>query len=350
MPGQTHCEEVYETNSRERVLRALIFQKSDRVPVIPFIITFAAKYGGFRFVEYATNPNILAQCQIAVAKRFKIDAVYVDSDPIIEIEAMGARIRYPEDESPSVLEPKVRNLNDVRSLALPDSERDGRFPVWLNAIRILKERVGSEFAVFANINGPFQAAAQLLGMLEAAKAMRRSPDVLFELLNLTTQTIINFMKAEIKAGADAIILGDPMSSTSVISPQEFARFSLPYIQQVVHQAGEIPIILHICGDTTRIIDKMVETGSRYLELDWSLDLAQIRMKYGNTIGLIGNINPTLLLTGTTDAVEENCRKAIAAAGLTGSYILGTGCELPKDTPHSNLDMMITAAEKYGKYS
>lgn len=273
----------------------------------------------------------------------------MDSDPIVEIEAMGARIRYPEDESPSVLEPSVRNMSDIRSLTLPDPERDGRLPVWLNAIRILREKVGTEFAVLANINGPFQAATQLLGMLAAAKSMRSSPDVLVELLELTTQTIINFMKAEIKAGADAIILGDPMSSTNVISPQEFARFSFPYIQKVVRYAGEIPIILHICGNTTRIIDKMVEAGARYLELDWSVDLAQVRAKYGNTIGLIGNINPTLLLTETVDAVEESCRKAITAAGVTGAYILGTGCELPRETPHKNLDMMITSAEKYGRY-
>ncbi|MGA3406175.1 MAG: uroporphyrinogen decarboxylase family protein [Candidatus Bathyarchaeia archaeon] len=336
-------------NSKDRVLKALAFQKSDRIPVVPFIITFAAKYGGFRFIEYATNTSILAQCQIAVAKRFKIDAVYVDSDPIIEIEAMGARVRYPEDESPSVLEPTVKSLNDIQSLTLPDPEKDGRLPVWINAIRILKEKVGNEFAVFANINGPFLAAAQLLGMLETAKCMRRSPDVLLELMDLTTQTIVNFMKAEIQAGADAIILGDPMSSSSVISPKEFAQFSFPYIQEVVRQAGEVPIILHICGDTTRIIDKMVETGAKYLELDWSVDLAQVRMNYGNTIGLIGNVNPTLLLTGTPELVEESCRKAIEAAGLTGAYILGTGCELPRETPHTNLDTMIRAAVKYGMY-
>ena len=324
-------------------------QKSDRIPVIPFIITFAAKYGGVKFVEYATNPSILAQCQIAVAKRFKIDAVYVDSDPIVEIEAMGARIRYPEDESPSILEPIVKNLNDVRALTLPDPERDGRLPVWLNAIRTLREKVGSEFAVIANVNGPFLAAAQLLGILGTAKSMRSSPDVLFELLERTTQTIINFMRAEINAGADAIILGDPVSSTSVISPQEFIRFSLPYIQNVIRHAGTVPVILHICGNTTRLIDKMVETGARYLELDWSVDLSQVRAKYGNKIGLIGNVNPTLLLTGTMNAVEENCRKAISAAGLSGAFILGTGCELPKNTPHENLDVMIASAQKYGKY-
>ena len=304
---------------------------------------------GVKFIEYATDPSTLAQCQIAVARRFKIDAVYVDSDPIVEIEAMGARIRYPEDESPSILEPTVKNLNDVRSLTLPDPEKDGRLPVWLNAIRMLKEKVGNEFAVIANINGPFVAAAQLLGILGAAKSMHSSPDVLLELLERTTQTITNFMKAEINAGTDAIILGDPMSSTSVISPQEFSRFSLPYIQRVIRDAGEVPIILHICGNTTPLIDKMVETGARYLELDSSVDLSQVRMKYGSRIGLIGNVNPTLLLTGTTDAVEAGCRKAIIAGGLSGAFILGTGCELPKNTPYENLDSMTTSVHKHGTY-
>jgi len=283
-------------NSRQRVLRALTLQKSDRIPVIPFIITFAAKYGGFKFIDYATNSNILAQCQIAVAERFKVDAVYVDSDPIVEIEAMGAQIRYPEDESPSVLEPAVKDLNGIRSLRLPDPEKDGRLPVWLNAVRILKERVGNEYSVFANINGPFQSAAQLLGLLETAKSMLRSPDILLELLELTTQTVVNFMKAEIRAGADAIILGDAMSSPNVISPRQFAQFSLPFIRKVVHEAGEVPVILHICGNATKIIDKMVASGAKYLELDSSVNLAQVRADYGNAIGLMGNVNPILLLT------------------------------------------------------
>ena len=74
-------EEIILMNSRERVLKALALQKSDRVPVVPFIITFAAKYAGFKFIEYARDSNILAKSQIAMARRFKIDAVYVDSDP-----------------------------------------------------------------------------------------------------------------------------------------------------------------------------------------------------------------------------------------------------------------------------
>jgi uroporphyrinogen decarboxylase len=55
------------------------------------------------------------------------------------------------------------------------------------------------------------------------------------------------------------------------------------------------------------------------------------------------------LNGSVKQVEESCRVAIEAAGSTGAYILGSGCELPKNTPHENLDAMVQAADRYGRY-
>jgi uroporphyrinogen decarboxylase len=338
-------------NSRERVLKALALQKSDRVPVVPFIITFAAKYAGFKVIEYAKNPSVLAKSQIAMARRFKIDAVYVDSDPVIEIEAMGAEIRYLEDESPMASRPVVKTSSDIGSLKTPDPEKDGRLPVWLNAIRTLKEEVGNEFGVFGSLNAPFQEAAQLLGITETCMQLYRDPGLVHELLDLTTEVSISFMRAEIQAGADAIVLGDAISSPTVISPRHFEQFSFPYIRRVIREAaGKVPFILHICGDATRIIDKMVETEAKYLEVDSYVDLAQVRKRHGNSVGIIGNVSPELILTGGPEAVEQSCREAIEAAGLTGAYILGSGCEVPKNTPPVNLDAMVKAAEKYGRYS
>jgi uroporphyrinogen decarboxylase len=158
------------------------------------------------------------------------------------------------------------------------------------------------------------------------------------------------MKAEINAGVDAVLLGDAMSSTSLISPKQFEKFSFHYIENVVHQAaGRVPFILHICGNSTPIVDGMVATGAKYLELDSTVDLTPIRKRHGNSVGIIGNVSPMLLLSGTPEAVKEECRKAIQAGGLDGSFILGSGCELPKNTPYNNLEAMIKAAEEYGNY-
>ena len=88
-------------DSRERVLKALNLQRPDKVPVVPFIISFAARYVGLRFIQYCKDASNLAKAQIATAERFKLDAVYVDSDAVVDIEAMGAEVKYFEDEVPT---------------------------------------------------------------------------------------------------------------------------------------------------------------------------------------------------------------------------------------------------------
>ena len=88
-------------DSRERVLKALNLQRPDKVPVVPFITSFAARYVDLRFIRYCKDASNLAKAQIATAERFKLDAVYVDSDAVVDIEAMGAEAKYFEDEVPT---------------------------------------------------------------------------------------------------------------------------------------------------------------------------------------------------------------------------------------------------------
>ena len=338
-------------DSRERVLKALSLQRPDRVPVVPFIISFAAKHAGFRFIEYCKDASKLAKAQATTAERFRLDAVYVDSDAVIDIEAMGAEVKYFEDEIPTASRPAVGSLDDVRSLEVPDPQKDGRLPIWLDAIKILRKDVGDHLAVFSNINGPFQIAAQLRGITKICMDFYRNPELVSELVDLTTRAAIAMARAEIEAGTDAIVFGDAMSSSSLISPRHFEQFSFPYIQRVIREIGNaVPFFLHICGDSTRIIDKMVETGANFLEVDACVDLRTIGEKYGRSIGVRGNISPALLLNGKPAEIEGSCREAIEASTKLGGFILGSGCELPKNTPHANLETMVDSAEKYGRYT
>lgn len=350
-PITTEAVEVRPISPRERVLKALTFQRPDKVPVVPFVISFAAKHTGLKFIEYCKDGSKLAEAQVATAKRFKLDAVYVDSDAVIDAEAMGAEVKYFEDEVPTVSRPRVRSLDDVRSLEVPDPLRDGRLPLWLDAIKRLRKDEGNRLAVFSNINGPFQIAAQLRGIANICMDFYRNPELVSELVDLSTKAAIAMARAEAEAGTDAIVLGDAMSSSSLISPAHFERFSFPYIQRVIREVGNaVPFLLHICGDSTRILGRMIETGTRFLEVDAYVDLHTIGEEYGKSIGVRGNISPALLLDGTPAEIEDKCRDAIEASTRFGGFILGSGCELPKNTPHANLEAMVNSAEKYGKYT
>ncbi len=151
-------------NSKERILKTLSLKEPDRVPVVPFIISFAAKYSGIKFIEYCRNPVKLAESQVLVAEQFGIDAVYVDSDSVIEAEALGSDAVYFEDEVPSIGDPLIKSIEDVDGLKIPDPFDDGRMPVWINAAQLLHDKVGDRYGLFTNINGPFQIAAQLRGI------------------------------------------------------------------------------------------------------------------------------------------------------------------------------------------
>ncbi|MEM4245710.1 MAG: uroporphyrinogen decarboxylase family protein [Candidatus Bathyarchaeia archaeon] len=335
---------------RDRVLAALKLEKPDRVPVVPFVISFAAKYAGIKIIDYCRDAEKLAYAQMVTADRFNIDAVYVDSDPVIEVEAMGAEIKYYEDEVPTVAKPSVRSLEDLGGLKAPDPIRDGRLPVWIEATEILKDKVGGDRAVFTNINGPFQIAAQLRGITDICMDFYRNPGLVARLIDFATETLKVLVAEEIRAGTDAIVMGEAMSSPNLISPKHFETFVLSSLKEVIDSGREVPFFLHICGDSTPIIDKMVETGARFLEVDAQVDLSMIRKKYGNKVGIRGNVNPLLLLNGKPEEVKQASKRAIDEAAEGGGFILGSGCELPKNTPYENLEAMICAAEEFGRYS
>ena len=116
----------------------------------------------------------------------------------------------------------------------------------------------------------------------------------------------------------------------------------------VTQAGAFPS-LHICGKTTPILELMAGTGTKMLELDHLVDLAEAKQRVGNQVILMGNLNPTeLLLTGSPADVEAAAKLCIETMGRDGRYILSSGCEVPPQAPLENIRAMVTAAEKYGQ--
>ena len=118
---------------------------------------------------------------------------------------------------------------------------------------------------------------------------------------------------------------------------------LPRHQQVFQawkEAGALTL-LHICGNTTRILDALAQTGADIIAIDHAVDLRLAKQRIGNKVCLIGNIDPvSTMLQGSVSEVEAAARSCLDAAARGGGYILGTGCEVPQDTPLENLQALI----------
>jgi MtaA/CmuA family methyltransferase len=149
---------------------------------------------------------------------------------------------------------------------------------------------------------------------------------------------VEFARAQIEAGATLIGVGD--AAASLIGPKLYVQFVLPCEQRLVaaiHELG-VPVRLHICGNTKRIVESMGQTGADIVDLDFPTPLGHARRAMRPTQVLLGNIDPVRTLRdGTPESVEAALAECFEQAG--SAYICGAGCEVPRGTPNENLEAM-----------
>jgi uroporphyrinogen decarboxylase len=102
--------------------------------------------------------------------------------------------------------------------------------------------------------------------------------------------------------------------------------------------------LHICGDTSTCISRMIETGATGIEIDHVMDLRRVRQVCRERVTAIGNVNPVdPLLRGTPDSIKTACCACLEAFAGSNRFILATGCAISPLTPPANLAAMAEAA-------
>ena len=138
----------------------------------------------------------------------------------------------------------------------------------------------------------------------------------------------------------------------------FCDVSLPVVQAVTRRCKEAGIISHIhsCGPEKELV-RICATETDLDVIDpleispmGDCNLAELKKLYGNCLALKGNLHTTeVMLKGSYNDVFEASRKAIADAKAGGGFILSTGDQCGRDTPLENIQAMIDACEKYGRY-
>ena len=164
------------------------------------------------------------------------------------------------------------------------------------ATRLIKEAVGDAAFLLAEADqGPFSLATQIVGVEELFVALMQPAreSHVRRLLEYATEQVIAYARALIEAGADMTGIGDSIAGPDVCSPDLYRRFAVPYERAVVAalSADDAPVGLHICGDATRIVGDMAETGSQLLAVDYKIDLAAAKAAARGRTALIGTVDP-----------------------------------------------------------
>jgi MtaA/CmuA family methyltransferase len=333
-------------NSLERVRTVLAGGIPDRVPVSLPNFLMAAREAGVRLEDYRINPEVIARVHLQALEKYEHDCIMVDTDTTMLAEALGAGSRCAPNEPGRIVKPAIGSLDEVDRLKVINPERDGRIPALIEAVRLISKQVGGEIAIRGNADqAAFSLACLVRGIEDFLMEIAEQPDNprIAQLLEICYQSHLAVHRALAKAGAHLTSLGDSLAGPDVVSPRMFKRFARPYEERLVKDltADGIFVVIHICGDTSKILDMLAEYEPCGFELDYKTDAGKAKQTAGKRHVLFGNIDPSgVLARGTVEQVREATRNLISVWKPQGRFILTAGCDMPAITPPENIHVLI----------
>lgn len=306
---------------------------------------------GFSVKEYYHSAEKMCAIEQYMYETFGTDGVGISTTLRGMAEAMGATVKYMDDNI-AQLEGPACSLNEVDRLKTVDIDRDGRLPIILEAIRMVKEKLGDKVPVSATVTGPFTVAAMVVGTENLLIGTVKQPEKVHQLLEMIVENNRRYIERllDLEVG---IGFADPLSSTSVISKKQYREFSLPYFKKnvdYIKNAGA-GCGLHICGKSKGIWKDLITTGIGTFGLDNVEDVGEAKEILGPYMCIQGNVPPVEVMTfGTPHDVLRSARDCIIKGyDSSNGYVLTSGCQMPLHTPEENMKALMDAARIFGKY-
>ncbi len=346
---------------RERVLRAIHGLPTDRPVAAPYMGNYGIRTAGSSLSACYLDSTSMAQAQLKAWEIFGQDVIVVQSDNYYMAEAFGAPVEHAPDSMPVLLDAVVKTSEDVYKLEPVDPRRDGRMPVYIEAVARICDKVGDQVAIRGCGTGPFVLAGHLCGierlllwLVETDSGMEDHAKELHHIFTIGLETLVQYATAQLESGATIIQLADSLASLAVISPAMYRSYVFPYEQAFFTRMKPIcakyqaAALLHICGDNTTVFEDYALTGADIIAIDHGARLSDAVRIIANRACIIGNMNPSgALLYGTPEEVQNEATLCLkTAAGFR--YLLGTGCEVAVGTPVENMRAMLASVRNLGQ--
>ncbi|MCL6557707.1 MAG: methyltransferase [Firmicutes bacterium] len=338
-------------NSRERVLSILTTKDADRMACFSgmgSVLTASLEEYGYKFPTVHGDPVKMANTAAYTCKATGMESAIVPYDMCVDAEALGCVMNAYEDVNqllyPTIKEKIIHSQDDMVNFTIPDKIWEkGRYPVVLEALRLLKNDIGDEFAVCGWLLGPFTMAGQMMDLNDLFKLVFKKPDLVNKLLSTLTDLIITMAAKYREAGADYICIREMGATTDVLSPRNFKQCIDPHLQRIFASIPK-PHILHICGSTNIVMKNMAASGADAISVEIKNDLKKSREDIGYDPLLFGHIDAySVLVLGTPEVVEQ-----ATIASMEGTVdSVWPSCDIWPEAPVANVKAMVDTVKKYG---
>ena len=297
--------------------------------------------------ELISDSTLQARGMQAVAENTPAAASVSFMDLSVEAECFGATVTVTDDEVPTVKEPILEDAEGAEALVVP-VVGSGRTGIYLDAIKKAKELI-TDRPVFAGMIGPFSLAARLFDLSEIMMACYDDPDMVHLVLEKCTQFLTAYAKAYCEAGADGIVMAEPVAG--LLSPSLEEEFSAPYVKQIVDavQNDAFIVIYHNCGNNVpKMLPSILSTGAAAYHFGNAIDMkTDILDRVPADVLVMGNVDPvSVLRMGTPESVREATTALLEKCSMYPNFVLSSGCDMPPKTPWENINAFFAAAKDF----
>lgn len=320
----------------DRFLRALLRQSVDVTPV--WMMRQAGRYlpeyrasraDAGSFLDLCRNAQFACDVTLQPLARFPLDAAILFSDILTVPDAMGLGLYFEEGEGPRFRK-TIRTAADVAALPVLDVERDLAYV--MACVRVIRRELNGRVPLIGFSGSPWTLATYMVegGSSKEFRAIKTmlyaQPQILHALLDKLADVVIQYLNAQIRAGAQAVQIFDTWGG--VLSGVAYRDFSLAYMRKIVaglireHDGRQVPVILFTKGGG-QWLEIMADTGADALGLDWMTDIAAARARVGHRVALQGNMDPSALY-GSPLRIREEVSEILAAFGHGNGHVMNLG--------------------------
>lgn len=294
------------------------------------------------FKTLVKTPELAAEVTIQPVGILGVDAAIIFSDILVIPEAMGLNYEMEEKRGP-FFPKRVESPSDLKNLQVAGA---GDLNYVLEAIRITRRELNGRVPLIGFAGAPWTIFSYMVEgsgsktFSAAKKILYTQPAFAHQLLEMITQSTINYLKAQVAAGADVIQIFD--SWAGILSPEQYNEFSLPYISKICDALDGVPKIVFAKGAFFARA-KMNSMSCDVVGLDWNMDIEESRKLLPDKV-LQGNLDPCALY-GSFDDIRRETKKMLKAFGAT-RHIANLGHGLYPDTEVDKVKCFIDTVKEY----
>jgi len=323
----------------DRLIRALKRQSVDVTPVwmmrqagryLPEYREVRAKAGNF--MNLCKTPELACEVTLQPLRRYpQLDAVILFSDILTIPDALGLGLYFNEGEGPRFRKP-IQSESDIANLPKLNSERDLSYV--MQAVRLILGELNGEVPLIGFAGSPWTLATYMCeggssrDFAKTKTMLYDDPLSLHQLLEHLTDSVIDYLRAQIVAGIQVIQIFD--SWGGVLSHAAYQEFSLKYLVKIVKElkATEVPIILFSKGSALNLT-QMADSGACALGLDWTCSLDYARKLVGDKVALQGNMDPAVL-RASSNAIYGEVARILRDFGGGSGHVFNLGHGITPD--------------------